>query len=60
MIDDEEQLEVSPHLKKLLVSEIDLIRDAMLVLGVFTDGGVKTGLKLLEELNNEIPVKNDE
>lgn len=60
MIDDEEQIEVSPQLKTLLLSEVDLIRDALSVLGVFADAGPRTGLKFLEDVENEIPLKNDE
>lgn len=60
MIVDEDQLEVSPNLKKLLISEVDLIRDAFSIIGVFTEGGLKTGLKFLEDFDNEIPVKKDE
>ncbi|WP_367915612.1 hypothetical protein [Leadbetterella sp. DM7] len=57
---DEEQLNASPHLKKLLLSEVDLIRDALSILGVFTDASLKTGLKLLEDVENDIPLKNHE
>ncbi|MCY1552759.1 hypothetical protein D9M68_891760 [compost metagenome] len=60
MTEDEEQMEVSPHLKTLLLSEVDLIRDALSILGVFTDAGLKTGLKFLEDVENDIPLKNDE
>lgn len=61
MIDDEEELEVSPNLKNLLLSEVDLIRDALSILGVFTEGSVQTGLKFLEDLNNNnTPSEKDE
>lgn len=54
---DEDNLEVSPNLKKLLMSEVDLIRDALAVLEVFTEGAVNTTLKFIEELEHE---KTDE
>lgn len=57
---DEEHLNASPDLKKLLLSEVDLIRDALAILGVFTDAGLRTGMKFLEHVENEIPLKNDE
>lgn len=56
----EEPLEVSPQLKTLLMSEVDLIRDVLSIVGVFTDAGLQTGLKFLEDLENNIPAKNDE
>ncbi len=50
---DEENLELSPNLKQLLVTEVDLIRDTFSVLLVFIEGGVKTGIKFIEEINND-------
>lgn len=56
----EEPLEVSPQLKTLLMSEVDLIRDVLDIMGVFTDAGLQTGLKFLEDVENNIPLKKDE
>ncbi len=57
---DEEQLSASPDLKKLLLSEVDLIRDTLEIIGVFADASLKTGLKFLEDVETELPLKNDE
>lgn len=55
MTEDEEYIEVSPQLKTLLLSEVDLIRDALSIVGVFADAGPRTGLKFLEDVENAIP-----
>lgn len=57
--ENEDDIQVPPNLKKLLLSEVDLIRDAFSVLLVFVEGGIKTGAKFLEELDNTKP-NNDE
>lgn len=56
-IENEDELEVSPNLKKLLVSEVDFMRDTFSVLLLFLDGAAKTGVKFLEEIENEIQKK---
>ena len=56
----EEPLEVSPQLKTLLLSEIDLIRDILEIVGLFTDAGLKTGLKFLEDVEPNTSLQQDE
>lgn len=56
---EDEKLEVSPNLKKLLLSEVDLIRDTFSVLMVFVEGLPKTGMKFFEDIENEIPIKDE-
>jgi hypothetical protein len=59
MTNDEDNLQVSPNLKKLLLSEVDLIRDALSILEVFTEGTAKTTLKFIEDLEHETPQDNE-
>lgn len=51
-IEDEENIEVSPNLKKILVSEVDLIRDAFSVMLVFVEGAAKAGIRFIETNEN--------
>lgn len=50
---EEEELEISPELKKMLVSELDLIRDTISIAMLFIEGPVKTGLEFLDGIQNE-------
>ncbi len=59
MTNEEDNLQVSPNLKKLLLSEVDLIRDALSILEVFTEGTVKTTLKFIEDIEHETPQDNE-
>ena len=56
MVENEDDLEVSPNLKKLLVSEVDLMRDTFSVLLLYIDGAAKTSIKFLEEIENDKPI----
>ena len=59
MTNEEDNLEVSPNLKKLLLSEVDLIRDALSILEVFTEGTVKTTLNFIEDIEQDKPHDNE-
>jgi hypothetical protein len=48
---DEDDFTNAPeHLKGMLTSEIDMIRDVMQVVGMFVGEGMVVGVKMLQEL----------
>ena len=51
---NEEELEISPNLKNILLSEVNLIRDTINIFLVFTEGAAKTAIKFLEKNDNSI------
>lgn len=52
--DLEPDAQVPAYLKRALVSEIDLIRDAMQIVELFTDGLLSTAIRCLPD-NTDIP-----
>jgi hypothetical protein len=48
---DEDDFTNAPeHLKGMLTSEIDMIRDVMQIVGMFVGEGMAVGVKMLQEL----------
>ena len=50
---DEEELFAPESLKDMLVSEIELIRDSMVIVNMFLGEPIKTGLKYLQEFEQK-------
>ncbi len=48
--DDDEFANAPGHLKGMLTSEIDMIRDVMQIVGMFVGEGMVVGVKMLQEL----------
>lgn len=52
-MESEDELKLKKDLKKLLVSEIDLIRNSFTVLSFFFEGIGKSVFQILKDLNKE-------
>ncbi len=58
--DQDEPFELGDHLKKQLVSEIDVIREAMIVVNMFLGEPLKAGAAMLQEMEGTNNSKIDE
>lgn len=52
-MEDKNELKLKKDLKKLLVSEIDLIRNSFTIFSVFFEGIGKSVFQILKDLNKE-------